>query len=392
MSNSETIIGQISERFPPEIVIFIGAGASVEFGMPLMSGFFGKYFNDYNPEHLKSLASSANLTDDNLLALFILDYAEKYNAIKKGEFEVDLENLLNYIIECQNSIKKKDNIKNSNLLNILNLAVLSRYGLGTDIKTELLDIWNDFKLKVDSLINTLLMRLYTVYNINFENVNLCNTIVGRYEMFFRHLLERETIKGNIYIFTTNYDPCLDLFFKMGDSNYNRTFVDGIHKVSGSRFWDLSNYIPNTQSTIIALFNLHGSILWTKSNGRIYKRKLDESNMMDSVDKISLIPPYIKKPDKPPFKEMYDFYNLICSNEQLRYYISIGYSFRDEEIRKNTADGLNKNKSKILHINHGGINYDELLEMYDGSKMKRIEILQEKFDNTMILGPIRKFVS
>lgn len=358
MINNKTIVDEIIERYPPELIIFIGAGASVGFGKPLMQDFFRRYFNEFTKDALKKrIEGKKNIQGDDLLSLCILNFIEEKGLDKTQELRVDLEDLLSYLVDVRDEIKHFVNTKEG-LSNALNLALSARFGLENlksiiEDNTSLINIWKDFTSNINDAIDYLIIRLYEVYDINIEEHSLINEISNRYRIFFNYIIDNFMQEnGNIVVFTTNYDPCLDIFFEKEGSNYYRVCLLGLDKRVRIETWSLNNYVIPTNTPVFALFNLHGSVLWTEiDHARATRRNLDEPLDVSKIkiEKIGLAPPVLYKEELEIFRDLYNVYEKMCRNSTTRYFISIGYSFRDKRIVNMTVDGLGYNESKIINI-------------------------------------------
>lgn len=145
------------------------------------------------------------------------------------------------------------------------------------------------------------------------------------------------------IFTLNYDSTIEIFCEKNDVKH----TDGFDP-----YWNPVNFAENLG---INIYKLHGSLYWFRSqSGKIIKvpiKGLDVSNIKyltdESVSEMMIYPALQKDKESMVFSWISQKFK-----EQLNKFevcVTIGYSFRDDDIKKNINESLSGNKELWLVI-------------------------------------------
>jgi len=336
------------DRYSADVILFIGAGASVNFGFPLMNNFFSNYFPNFGLNTLKDLEFKPNLKGNDII-LLCMYYLYENQIIERSEnIKTDLEEVLQLMIDIRENINKPDN---PNLLKALNLAIIAKYGenVKNDIENNNFfktDLWKNFSKEIDKSIEKLTLGLYKIYG-KIENENIEIKLKESYFPLFDII--SELTRGNIMVFTTNYDPVLDIFLKNNSNKYDRIFVNGFKYDNQIKrnLWKFQNYFLKTDSNVISYFNLHGSVLWEKEGNNWIYHEPSEFKEIDYFENALIKPPIVKISKESIFMNIYDFYTEILKNQKPKFFITIGFSFRDTDILEITKKHIKENENLIF---------------------------------------------
>lgn len=166
------------------------------------------------------------------------------------------------------------------------------------------------------------------------------------------------------VISVNYDTCIEQFCNV----HKLTYRDGfdVH-------WNPKTFF--LEHTDICLYKLHGSVMWYQSNRGDYIKL----PVMTEASKIQLITgetaenlmlyPMQKWDYAEPLLELLIETKKLLESETTKFIIVVGYSFRDDHIRKIIWDSARKNKD--LHLILVDPNayriYSEKLQCYDEAK-------------------------
>jgi len=381
LQNPSEVI-EIIDKYPPEVILFLGAGASRSFGMPIMKEFLDEYFGRrLTWDLLEELANVIDSKDDNLLAQCMIHLLNNEGIYRRDEFPiVDLEDIMNFMGK-----KKRDLLSSirshsdKELLDAYSIALTSRFGpkfVGESTSRSYSEIWQDYIKKIDPIIKKITIKIYETYGGYKREPDFISYVVNTYEKLFHLLIKEKKIQGNIAVFTTNYDPCFDIFIDNKEKLYLRNVINGFPQENEEeKVFNFKNFIVEIKwATVISIFNLHGSVLWVKKDGKIIKRDVKDILNIDDFNQATIVPPYIYKEKEKPFTDFYDIYGRFCMNDELKYYISIGFSFRDEELRTRTMQNLKHNDAEII-INNP--DYDEISRLFS-KEGKTIKAIRSEF--------------
>jgi len=350
-----------------KILVFTGAGASAQFGLPTTKQF------------RKLFWESRRQRDDFQTALF--NY-ENYPDIE-------------YILQCVYDVKR---LKNS-------LAGSFVSDLQQKREKDLYYPWRSFLNSIGMYDEKILHELFERYTIKKDQEDNLKKFYGD---FFG--LIKSYNDNKIQIATTNYDTTVEDFCAYLPSEY--TCIDGFEKKGEYNIWapntlNLENYHGN--ETPIALMKIHGSLNWQKyGTGQFIKtEKREYQRETDSRGSVIIAPTLNPKETeiKEPFKTLLELYIKKVNDADVC--IVIGSSFRDEVINRPIIEFLNNKKSLIIispsaYQNYaiGLFNHAEIKDntaMVEWSKgdleenkreVKFIPFPANKENNAKILGEIK----
>jgi len=186
----------------------------------------------------------------------------------------------------------------------------------------------------------------------------------------------------IDIISMNYDTCIEQFCNVHKLLYQDGF--DVH-------WNPKTFA--TEYTDIRLYKLHGSVMWYQSDKGGYIKL----PVMTETSKIQLITgekaenlmlyPMQKRDYAEPLLELLVEIKHLLESETCKFLIVVGYSFRDDYIRRILWDVARKNKElHLLLINPEAYQiYSEKLKYYDvahiipSSLDRRVICLPYKFE-------------
>jgi hypothetical protein len=133
------------------------------------------------------------------------------------------------------------------------------------------------------------------------------------------------------IFSTNYDVCIERFCSLS----NRKYFDGFEED-----WNPSRFRSQDQTKDIMLYKLHGSVTWSRNEkGKCTRNEIAVTNTDDQQINIVTgeeeVPLILYPGKKLEYSEpVFDlFIELKSQINIVRYVIVVGYSFRDDHIRR-----------------------------------------------------------
>lgn len=283
------------------IIFLLGAGASVDAGImhaqAMTNDIETKIQNDGEFKGFKDLY--------NYLKSSIV-----YQRGLEGEFrhqEVNIEDLLNVLAE----IKQKHHNKLYPFIGSWNVHLQKVAGEDFEKVTQL-----------DKLIRKQLFNW-----INIRDYDRCSYFKGF------HSLANE-IGSALRVFTLNYDLCVEKALDKQDAHVELGFDE-------RRDWEASNFDSDENSrTSVYLYKLHGSIDWIRENekGQVLKKcdspQENPELIFGTTAKLSSIDPYLF------YVHEFRKYSL---QHQLRFIVTVGYSFGDEYVNRLIGQAMMRNE-------------------------------------------------
>jgi hypothetical protein len=344
-------------------MLFVGSGASVDFGLPLMNKFFADFFSgaDYNiEEKLQTGSFEADAKDEEFIAVLLY-------FLYKDEKTMNLERLLEH---AQNRLDILQAVKGNNspeLIDAFNFLLASESGFkATDTigKEKIFtgDFIKKYVKKFEDAIKTISISLYKVYDKNLSGKR--EAIKNRYHPIFSML--NGCNEHNIAVFTTNYDRVLDVYLENWCEKLDRHLITCFEpisrknhdlfmlgkKLSSKMVAGLRNYHGPPSKPKLSYFNLHGSVAWLPRDKNIFYVKKGVAHRDYSKDEIPLAVPVVSKGDNKPAicKVMYQFFFDYLASTNLQKIVSIGFSFNDEEITQKVAESISERGVKLIIVN------------------------------------------
>ena len=292
-----------SEEYP-ELMFFLGAGASIDAGLVGVIQLIAKF-----KEWLKftSKIEQLNIVDE-ILSILQMWKQEKYDPSN-----IDIELLLD-IIE---RLEDRDH------------DLLSFFYANKTLRLEKYTSYESVygKKKLSSELKQFIRQIFSDTQLKTDYLQPLNHLINEYRV--------------LSIFSTNYDACIEKFCR----DNSKKLVDGFNP----------NWNPMQEYSRpgihVCLYKLHGSITWYRSEQGDYTR----SDIIVKNDKVFLLDgqqmiPLILYPGRK-----YSFfapllYNLLELQKTLRiakYVVVVGYSFKDWYITKIFQDAAKENNELTL---------------------------------------------
>lgn len=296
------------------VVLFLGAGASVPLGKPVMKDFVSKLEVEITSENEASL-----------LSVLITARGFDLEAIM-----TDLETFIS--------------------LNYVSTFVFDR------VEATLEDAD-----KLRSLIRHSIIREYRTIDL----AKAVDVYQPLFDTIFSHI---DPATHPLPIFTTNYDLAIEKFCQQ-QSGYD--LVDGLdvdsprevfwnpQQFESFRFHDLNlspifkayaEFMPKSPPRQIVLFKLHGSVNWMRlsETGKIVQ-SLPMYDVVDSDEYQNTIiyPAGNKVATQEPYLTGYHYFSRCC--EKAKLIIAVGYSFRDYDALASLLKARQVNENLMLAI-------------------------------------------
>ena len=165
-----------------------------------------------------------------------------------------------------------------------------------------------------------------------------NTVMSRYESFYRKLILRDRSLPRPWIFTTNYD----LFNETAMDRLGLPYANGFSGVVERRFnpatfryalaeqLDLTSRKWSAVDGFVYLCKLHGSISWTEDNHGLFP--IRESAVSEDPGKVMIYPTPAKQNSSlgSPYADLFrEFQSRIAREQSVLF--TLGYAFGDEHI-------------------------------------------------------------
>lgn len=287
-----------------EIIFLLGAGASVDAGIPASCDMINKLEDLLKTEAWKKFAPLYNFVKSAII------YADGI----KGNFEYanfNIERLVNTLDE----LRKSDEHPLFPFIGAWNPKLPEV----TNNNFEELGIFR--KKIVQELSQQWVHSDYDENSKYYEGLS-------RFQKEYQHLLR---------VFTLNYDLCVEKSCKQ--SGVERGFGE-------DKFWDWKIFDNEAQlESNIFLYKLHGSIDWTrdKSGKLTYKDKGIPSDQIEIIFGTTYKLQYID----PFLFFAYEFRKRLMTDVQLL--ICVGYGFADEHINGIIAQALNGDPSRKMLV-------------------------------------------
>lgn len=292
----------------PEVIFLLGAGASIPARISGVQGMVSKCISKLQADHRKSY-----LTTKQIYTL-LLEWK-----IDQNQAVIDIELLLETI----------ERLENRHL--------------------DVVPLFYNQKKKV----------LKTFQNLDKAKPKLSNIVkqfikseTGKPDIqvdYLNGLLK--FMKGHmpLHVFSTNYDICIERFCITN----NKTFFDGFFDGE----WDPDKFADNLNRDLL-LYKLHGSVTWSRDERGRYARnetaitdtEQPQTNIVTGEKEIPLISYPGRKLEyfEPTFDLIVELKNRL-NHPNLKYIFVVGYSFRDDHIRRLVQYASERNHEFILFL-------------------------------------------
>ncbi len=278
-----------------QICFFLGAGASVEAGVPDTYGLVREFRKEFSSN--KPLSNTIDV---------IITILQKWRKAQRADQNIDVELLL----ETLEKLAKPDQEA------LLQFYKISDFALsGYQEKRPIIELLRDF-IKSKAMVNRV-------------EINYLAPLLEFIEQF-----------GSMDIFSVNYDTAIEQFASV----YRKTYSDGFDSQ-----WNPNSF--NKERTDIRLYKLHGSVTWYRTDDGEYVKvpvrvPTDTLRLITDEEASSLILyPMRKWQYTEPLLEL--LVMLKKGLEGSACCVVVGYSFRDEHITRIFWDAARNNPS--LHL-------------------------------------------
>lgn len=312
-----------------EVMFFLGAGASVAADVPDTHSFVKEFIDNINEYDKKET---------------IEKIIQKLKYWKNTDIDVEL--LLETLTKLENKDKEP----------LLQFYKGGDFILkGSSEKKPLIDDLKDF-IKLKAIVSE-------------EKIQYLQPFLGFVDEF-----------RPLNIISLNYDICIEQFCNV----HKLAYQDGFDV-----YWNPKTFA--TEYTDIHLYKLHGSVMWYQSNRGGYIKL----PVMTQASKIQLITgemaenlmlyPMQKWDFADPLLELLVESKRLLESGKCKFLIVVGYSFRDDHIRRILWDAARKNKE--LHLILVDPNayqvYQEKLKFYDDDHR-----IPSSFDGKVVCLPYK----
>lgn len=325
----------IADIKPSKVVFFLGAGASVAAGVPDTYSFVDKFIENIQEKDKKET----------------IEKIIKTLKIWKSPNNIDIELLLETLTKLENKEQE---------------PLLQFYEGGNFILKEAF---------VKPLIKDLKDFIKSKAIVLEEKVQYLQPFLAFIHEF-----------RPLDIVSLNYDTCIEQFCNI----HKLTYQDGFDV-----YWNPKVF--GAEHIDIRLYKLHGSVIWYQSDRGDYIKlpvMTDESKVQlitgEKAENLMLYP--MQKWDyAEPLLELLVYIKQLLESETCEFLIVIGYSFRDDHIRRILWDAARKNKKLcVMFIDPNAHKiYSEKLKYYDNEQNNlssldgRVICLPYKFEKVFL---------
>ncbi|MFW5895441.1 MAG: SIR2 family protein [archaeon] len=310
----ENFIKRDRTKREPEVIFFLGAGASINAGIPDTKTFVEK-FQSY-------------LEENNL------EYSEKVENIVKNIEDTNLTKDVEVLMEV---LERKASLGSENPDPLLSLS-----------EEEIADIDKDTS---QDILDELRMFIRNKAIPDSENVE-----------YFSNLLKVVRARP-LKIFTVNYDTCIEQMCEKHKLNYSDGF---------ELSWDPTNF---SEDNDINIYKLHGSAIWYRASESGFVKLPLSINPQTQLKNLELIGgeslsevilyPSRKDTFLPPMIYLMRKFSETLNDRTNRLLVVVGYSFRDQYVRDILWEAFRKNPDlRMIFISPNAPEiYEDKLKFY-----------------------------
>lgn len=324
-----------------DIVLFLGAGASVPLGLKTTAPFM-----------IHSIEQTSRLMEQYHIGSNRTDWKvalESFYGLAAKQIDApipDSEIVLDYLKQMEDSVRELSQFPES-----------LKLGAGTDLAIDPYDYLDDRLGSIRRALQTVIVEHYS----EVDGTNAYNL----YEPLLVALSDRSKWPP---IFTTNYDWTFEQLEEVNSEKVK--LVDGFRLGGMGVRWErgvFDSYVPSYKGTEIVLFKLHGSTSWYRGNStNVIMKYPNAAPVLPGSTAVVIYPTGVKGEmvDEEPFKAAYEYFESTLKNARLC--VIIGTSFRDAAINEIFAAALRENfrlKFCIVDpsINRSpGVKFEEIL--------------------------------
>jgi hypothetical protein len=320
-------------RRGPEIVLFLGAGASAPFGPPVTRAFRNTITTTLHNEVYNRINEAPGVEDAEHVFRIVEDLLK---ATRSPACKYVMERFMSreaFVPSRQATNKRNRQSVPTEIAEIppnqdeiFREAFTSRY--------------EELNGELERLRSELERLIFSEYNVKMEAV----TKIGE---FYRGLIPRFIAQAGSHelpVFTTNYDSVVETAVA---ALSGCVLVDGFDT---DGFFDPREWNKKSQQACVKLFKLHGSLSYREwRDGRIQKVVTEESVTTDSrYRRNRLIYMGLDEyPREEPFRSAHEFLQSYLMNA--KHCVVIGFTFRDTEIKDIFDRSMEANEKLRLTI-------------------------------------------
>ena len=341
------------------VVLLIGAGASMPFGMPTMAKFPQNFANTLS-EIEKHLWDT------------IVEFSAGFSGVSLDS--VNVEHVLTCIHKCQRSEQVQARLE----VDIRDSAQGER----------IQENFPDLGQALDEMTTKVLDSIIDQYGEPADRSKVVECYNPIFEMLGAYQLSTN-------VFTTNYDLAFEVLVEEKCRDFE--LVDGFQ--SSNKLALNLDFVPKYTGAghAIVLWKMHGSTSWkgTLPAGPIRKGSL-QGNGIGGLEAI-ILPPTQDKTERRklsmrPFTQMYGSLNsLFMQIEAVKVLLVIGYAFGDQEIVDVIAEGFRAEHAAKLIVVDPNASKDELSCVLSIDR-SRITLICDYFGEEHTLETIENAVS
>jgi len=315
----------------PQIVLFVGAGASQPFDLPTTAEFAYLIRQNLGQSSLLRRITDAPDVYDAEQILWIL---ESLLSIKRSRgLQMVVENLLKEFLDNTAPRNRQSEITEPReRASVRDVVVVGR---GSE------DALKSFLSEVEGLREEIENLLFLAYSLKPERATKARSV---YEVITEQLFHCSQ-SHELPIFTTNYDSAIE-------TATERTglyeLIDGFVRTNGHRYFDSTVWRKVPDRPTIKLFKLHGSLTYRLCvDGRIESVATEDRHMTDARHKKNLLihMGIDEYPYDEPFKSAHEFLeHYLMSADKCAV---IGFTFRDRAINDIFDSSMTSNKALKL---------------------------------------------
>lgn len=357
------------------VVLLLGAGASAPLGLPTMSQFWDRI----------AAVASREVWDARDALNGILDVFQT----DEGDGHPDLEELLALLerYKTYSDIIFDDpyfGFPSKLTINAFGPYFHQKYRSELDRSFDRV-VW--LSKGISRLTETMPKLIHSLYWPRLTSPQSAARVVALFSPLV-HLLLRDLSLPFVPIFSTNYDPLVEKYCEVTNSNLEYGF-----ERQGARLrWNNSRFglfQPDGGKSNVVLFKLHGSLAWRREGDDIYDYGL---SLNSGPGESALIYPTATKeyPYEEPFKTGYRYLGDCLSRAKVA--IAIGYTFRDRGIHYviKEAEQLNP-ELRFFLVCGPSFGFEAITSSYPPRRYKVLPCRFEPGDNPEYLQLLRGYL-
>jgi hypothetical protein len=325
-----TTLEEITRLASGPISILLGAGASGAFSLPTMFNFLNSAYGDafistitecppykMNANDIKSVANNRVAMLKRLLHTV---------ALNTGRLSYDLEDIFQFIHNTRVLYGDAEAVQSLFwMFRVCNEGQswnLTTYQEQAKQHKTALETWlSDFQETIDELRSLMYKR--------FLITPAQKPILAKAQHSYS-IIKKLFVNSNATVFTTNFDTVFEALQRSKGLAWN--LVDGTGSQRNPPF-SFEQYLQHKNTPSLFLFKLHGSVTWQRNEDGT----IDDCFPM-VPEAVALLEPVISKlPTGYPFEDMYRIFSSVIQENKI--FVAIGFSFRDDTIRKLVMERL-----------------------------------------------------